>query len=73
MFFHSPAYTVPIGSYSHHETNIKVQVQELEECNYKFSLFKQLKLPNNICYCYLNMRFKYTTTENESEAQQRHS
>lgn len=40
VFFPSTAYAVPIVSDSHHKTNVEVQVQELEECNYKSSVFK---------------------------------
>lgn len=43
-----PAYAVPTVSNSHHETNIEVQIQELEEHNYNCSTFKQLKLLDNI-------------------------
>lgn len=39
-----PAYTVPTVSNSHHKTNIKVQIQELEECPYNCNIFEQLKL-----------------------------
>jgi len=39
VFSPSTIYAVPIVSASHHKKN-KVQVQQLEECNYKFSTFK---------------------------------
>lgn len=54
----------------HHETNIKVQTQELEECNYNCSIFGQLKH----LHCFLTMRLKSTTIENKGfEVQQRQS